>query len=375
MDRMMNRFRRVQDEYYRLRGQFSVGRISAQEFDTALREMVFEDESGRHWMMGANSGRWYYSEGNEWVEAEPREFISAPPEREPWEPAPPVVGHVPPAREAWELPPDADAETGPTRGMALPFLIIGMLLLAVAVLLFFLFDGDPSRLVRAGSESVPTRIAVVAPTREHTATPTRTRTPRPAGADRARVAATPVPVTLTPDLVIVPTNTRPALTVIPTITPGAAGAGPGEVLEEDFAETGDETGGNPPPGGGGIPGVPPDVYVTDIRVSPNPPPQQEQVTFTASFLNTNPTEVGMEWRVVLWNPNKQGRNKDWGESPVSGITVPRGRSEFSLAYVPVTSSGPCVPLQVFVARRLDNNARVYLPNTNGSPLGVNVTFC
>src|SRR5581483_9761406 len=68
---MQNQFTNSRDEYLKLRQQFSAGDISADEFDTALQKLTVVDEQGRTWMLGANSGHWYYSAGDDWIQAEP----------------------------------------------------------------------------------------------------------------------------------------------------------------------------------------------------------------------------------------------------------------------------------------------------------------
>ena len=48
-----------------------------------------------------------------------------------------------------------------------------------------------------------------------------------------------------------------------------------------------------------IDSLPPAVYITNIRVAPNPPPKRSPITFTASFYNTNRESVGMNWRIIF----------------------------------------------------------------------------
>jgi hypothetical protein len=64
------RFDEAEAEYRRLRDQLDHGAIGPQDLDAALNRIVF-DLGGRYWMIGANSGRWYVSEGDRWVEADP----------------------------------------------------------------------------------------------------------------------------------------------------------------------------------------------------------------------------------------------------------------------------------------------------------------
>ena len=36
-------FQRVEDEYYRLKGKYATGRLTEEEFDQALKDLVFQD--------------------------------------------------------------------------------------------------------------------------------------------------------------------------------------------------------------------------------------------------------------------------------------------------------------------------------------------
>lgn len=375
---MQNRFRQVEQEYYNLRGRFAVGRITEEEFDTALRNMTFQDAQGRSWMIGANSGRWYYSDGGDWVQGDPATAASK------------ALPEDIPAPEPVALRPE-DEKPESVKGAVLPFLLIGAVLLGLAAALWVVVGGNNNLFAGVGGGATPTRIArVLAPA---TVPPTVTSTALPPTPTRVRTRATAAPGTtlvpetappsITPALVIEATDTRPALTSIPTITPAPFRPAPpneGQPPPPDSpqAEVPEEiaTAQAPAPvNAESNSGLPPDVYVTNLRVSPNPPRQRQEITFTASFLNTNPAGVGMEWRVILMDPNKQGRNKDYGESRPWGITVPPGRSEFSLVYIPVTSSGPCVNLQALVGRRLDDGGRVVFRNTSGGTFSTMLTFC
>lgn len=77
-------FRKSEEEYFRLRGQFATGRMTREQFEAALNELMVQDAQGRYWMLGVDSGKWYVHQGNNWVEANPFGTIptapmSAPP--------------------------------------------------------------------------------------------------------------------------------------------------------------------------------------------------------------------------------------------------------------------------------------------------------
>jgi hypothetical protein len=96
------RFQHVAAQYQVLRGQFDAGALDGPAFEAALRGLMIEDE-GRYWHIGAASGRWFVSDGDRWVEADPPEV--GPPAAEPEglpgpgdpRPAPPPSAVAPPA--------------------------------------------------------------------------------------------------------------------------------------------------------------------------------------------------------------------------------------------------------------------------------------
>jgi hypothetical protein len=63
-------FKKVEQSYARLRKQFDAGKLNRPQFESAVRDLMFERD-GRHWMMGATSAKWYVSQGQTWVEAKP----------------------------------------------------------------------------------------------------------------------------------------------------------------------------------------------------------------------------------------------------------------------------------------------------------------
>lgn len=64
------RFGRAEAEYARLRQAFDDGTLTADAFEGALSKLTFE-YGGRYWMIGANTGQWYASQGDQWVTATP----------------------------------------------------------------------------------------------------------------------------------------------------------------------------------------------------------------------------------------------------------------------------------------------------------------
>lgn len=389
---MQERFRNAELEYLKLRGEFDAGRLGADQLDDALRELSVQDTRGRSWMLGANTGRWYVYNGSAWVESDPfaRESEQANPT----------------ASAAGEGAAEVDTSARSRLGFGL-FAGMGLAVLIAAAILMVTQLGS-LRNVSAGANlrSTPgggtlsvTQVAAVSPTPRASvtaalpgagkttaggATPPVTTAPRGGATapDAASAANTPVPSD-TPTRVT--TSTRAAIN---TESPRAATAVKAAATTQSLAATRTP----PPPTRTRVPtatrvpptrvpavsqppapGLAPDVYVTALRVSNAH--RQAPVTFTASFLNTTGAPRHYPWRIVLLDPNKPGRNKDWGQSMVVEIDVPPGASQFSISYIAVTNGGGCIPLQALAAWVRQDNARIFFPYTDGNILGVNFDVC
>lgn len=71
---MADQFREVEAALGDLKEKFSQGEISRREFIDSLKALRIRDDEGRFWMIGAQSGKWYHYEGNDWVQAKPPSF-------------------------------------------------------------------------------------------------------------------------------------------------------------------------------------------------------------------------------------------------------------------------------------------------------------
>jgi hypothetical protein len=91
----------AEKRFRQLKAQLDAGEIDAGEFEVKLRELQVVDEQGRYWMIGAQSGLWYFYDGAKWVASEPpEERVSAPDESPPAE----STSAPPPARPASKEP-------------------------------------------------------------------------------------------------------------------------------------------------------------------------------------------------------------------------------------------------------------------------------
>lgn len=370
-----------------------MGRITESQFDAALRDLALQDTQGTYWMIGANTGAWYYFDGTNWLPGDPSTArFGVPTMPEPQATAPqfdaPTVPqpqtstshlYTPPVPQPQaagaSAPLYAEPKPRTAHGLALPFFVTGFVLVLVGAIAFWLFNGDLSAVTAA--QPAATRIVAataVAIVPSPAISSQATETPTPGASGDTNAAAVPTRIT-PPAFVVPPTDTVPALSTIPTVTPGARVRA--TAAAQDSSQGAPLTDASFPVPPASVPpgSLPPDVYITNITASPNPPHQRQDITFTVSFLNTNPSSVGMEWRIVFLNPNKTGRNKDWGQSQLVGAQVPPGASQLSLVFTPVTSTGPCVPLQVLAARRLQDGGRFLLPGTGGGTFSTMMTFC
>lgn len=66
-----DQFRKAEERYFVLRGQVETGRITQAQYEASLRELMVQDAQGRHWVLGAETGRWHVHDGTNWVEANP----------------------------------------------------------------------------------------------------------------------------------------------------------------------------------------------------------------------------------------------------------------------------------------------------------------
>src|SRR5262245_44389283 len=117
------KFWAAEDAYFMLRGQFDTGRISQQQFEEKLRAQMVQDARGRYWMLGADSGKWYFYDGQNWVQGDPLAGaapLSATPRRTPANPATASQLGIEPA----DSPPATAASAPGERSFpVLPFLL------------------------------------------------------------------------------------------------------------------------------------------------------------------------------------------------------------------------------------------------------------
>ncbi|MBI5303990.1 MAG: hypothetical protein HY868_17780 [Chloroflexi bacterium] len=213
------RFENAEREFFKLKGQFAAGRITSEQFDRALKELIVEDAQGRFWMLGADSGTWYIHDGQSWVEATPPGVTQREPRVAPTPPPP--------------TPQPQAQPQGSCRARAILGTVVGGLLtlglgLAVtwgqgALRTAFLGAGTTPSVVFVTATPLPqintpppvkvlspVVVVVTATTLPSTSTPTRTNTPT-STLTNTPVARTPT-ATATPSPIVVPTFPASVLT-------------------------------------------------------------------------------------------------------------------------------------------------------------------
>lgn len=68
---MEKQFKDVEEEFGLLKKEFRLGNITRREFIERLKKLRLKDGEGRFWMIGAQSGKWYYYDGENWIQSHP----------------------------------------------------------------------------------------------------------------------------------------------------------------------------------------------------------------------------------------------------------------------------------------------------------------
>jgi len=71
---MDNTFGGVLEAFNALKSKFQTGGMSRQEFIDEMKKLRIKDDQGRFWMIGAQTGKWYFFDGKDWIQADPPSF-------------------------------------------------------------------------------------------------------------------------------------------------------------------------------------------------------------------------------------------------------------------------------------------------------------
>ncbi len=114
--RLAPRFEQAARQFALLRDRYHAGTLDQAAYDAALAELVVED-SGGYWMLGADSGAWYWHNGQEWVRRDP------PAGDVPVDAVPPQPATRPSRRRWWLI-------AGPAAVLLLCIAVVAVFLLA-----------------------------------------------------------------------------------------------------------------------------------------------------------------------------------------------------------------------------------------------------
>jgi TolB protein len=158
-------FEQAQFEYRKLKASYDAGNLSEDALRNEVVKLLVEDDQGRWWSIGYETGQWYVHDGANWVEGVP----PAPRTTEPGgPPVAPLERHAErsaeerqpeqPERKAASSPPVAPSQPFARRRSALP--IIGAAALAVVGILALLLSQLPDRQAGSGADQALTGTAV-----------------------------------------------------------------------------------------------------------------------------------------------------------------------------------------------------------------------
>ncbi len=74
----MRNLEKLENRYQFLLRDYKAGRIDETAFTAEVDKLQFQDERGRYWMIGAQSGNWHYYDGQAWQQADPRDADNLP---------------------------------------------------------------------------------------------------------------------------------------------------------------------------------------------------------------------------------------------------------------------------------------------------------
>lgn len=115
-------FPEVEQRYRELKEKVDAGTLSKDHFEAELRKLQVIDRQGRYWMIGAQTGQWYYYDGVQWIQAQPPEEEVLPSAE-----APPAAPSPPAEVEAGE-PAGRPPKKGGVPRLAMP-ISIGLVML------------------------------------------------------------------------------------------------------------------------------------------------------------------------------------------------------------------------------------------------------
>lgn len=345
---MEERFKQAEDQYFRLKGRLTAGRISPAEFEAALQDLMVQDAQGRWWMLGAENGKWYVNDGKSWV------------------PAQPPAGNIPP-------PPTLPVSAAPGRATRslnpglVTFVVVFLLAVIGVGALLVLNPGalTSARLVVTATPPPANAAASTAPAALPSPSQTasapvvsETRSLEPPTAAPTNTPLTAATLTATePPSATLPATAPPTLTAtLPRPSPtNSATVKPVVVVRQATPTLGATATAEAPPG----------VYVTNMRVDPTEPKNLQLLTFYPTYLNTTGASRNYRLCVELFSPDNL--KKSFGITPCSDGSVPTGSTEVGTnPNYRIVRGGECIPLVARAVYIDPSNARVPFLKPDGN---------
>ena len=85
-------FQKTLDVFQKTQRSHQKGKLSDEKYHAAMAELMIQDQSGTYWMLGLESGDWYWFDGEDWLGGDPPLIIPGE-EIEPEPPAPIPMDH------------------------------------------------------------------------------------------------------------------------------------------------------------------------------------------------------------------------------------------------------------------------------------------
>jgi len=133
-------------------------------------------------------------------------------------------------------------------------------------------------------------------------------------------------------------------------------------------------GGPPTPSPTATRELPRGVYVTNIRLDPPEPKQQQDFMFNVTFLNTTGQDQTFRWFVFIY---RQGQSSPFGQTSSDKVrTIPAGTIEQAAVNTwKMGSSEPCTTLEAKVHWQDPDGSRPAFNSPDGHPYVLTFTMC
>jgi len=320
-------FKRAEAQYASLKKQLATKRITQEQFDVAMKQLMIQDAQGRYWTIGPASGKWHVHDGKNWIEADPAN-------------PPPIV------------PPVAAPRLN--RANLISILVASVIaLLCMFGLVFPILTNNLDQVLFNQASVVATPLTVI--TLAETVTPS----PQPSPTFFPTDTATP-----TTTFTASPTPLPPSPTATPTQTPipPTPTATPTATMTPTPTPTSTPT----------ITPIPAGLYVTNVRLEP-PPKRGEDVSFYVTFQNTTNRTQLYRWIVYVY----RAENPRYSMTETTPILteIPAGTVEQKALGIYRTGVGLCEDLFVRVAWLDENRVAHFFNQPNGKIYELPFTVC